>query len=164
MKNAALKFELGSLSSEAILSFEEPWLFQQELALGFNIYRQSSDYYSAYYQEIRTGAEVYLRKHLFEYVESKLSLTDEEIQINDISPSASPLIQSLGGKTRTVKIGFELLRDVRDKLVNSTRGNRIQVDANTGGRHLGGSNDYYSIEAQGRSLSLCFAPRPRCSP
>jgi outer membrane protein insertion porin family len=151
-----LKFEIGSLSSEALLSFEEPWLFQQELALGFNIYRQSSAYYSMYYQEIRTGAEVYLRKHLFEYVESKLSLTDEQIEINDISSTASPLIQSLGGKTRTMKVGFELLRDVRDKLINSTRGSRIQVDAYLAGGILGGSNDYYSLEARGSQFIPVF--------
>ena len=41
-------------------------------ALGFNIYRTSSDYTSSYYEEIRIGAEVYLRKHLFEYVEGRL--------------------------------------------------------------------------------------------
>jgi len=58
------------LSNEVILSFEEPWLFQKELTMGFNIYRQSSSYLSSYYEEIRVGSEIYVRKHLFEYLKA----------------------------------------------------------------------------------------------
>ena len=151
-----LKFQVGSLSNEVILSFEEPWLFQKELGLGFTIYRESSSYLSSYYQEVRAGAQVYLRKHLFEYVESKVSLTDEEITIDNISSSASTLIQDLAGNSRTVKVGFELLRDVRDKITNTTRGNRIQLDGTVAGGILGGSNNYYSFEARGSQFIPVF--------
>ena len=34
-----IRFQIGSLSNEVLLSFEEPWLFQKELGLGFDIYR-----------------------------------------------------------------------------------------------------------------------------
>ena len=151
-----LRFQIGSLSNELILSFEEPWLFQKELGLGFTIYRSESNYTSTYYDEVRIGAEIYLRKHLFEYVEGRLSLTDEEIEIKDVDPSASPLIQELSGKTRTVKIGLELLRDVRDKIVNTTRGNRLQVIAQIAGGPLGGTNDYYSLEVRGSEFIPVF--------
>ncbi|MGA2445100.1 MAG: outer membrane protein assembly factor BamA [Opitutaceae bacterium] len=151
-----LRFQIGSQSNELILSFEEPWLFQKELGLGFTIYRQESNYTSTYYDEVRIGAEIYLRKHLFEYVEGRLSLTDEEIEIKDVDPSASPIIQELSGKTRTVKIGLELLRDVRDKIVNTTRGNRLQVIAQVAGGPLGGTNDYYSLEVRGSEFIPVF--------
>ena len=151
-----LRFQVGSLSNEVILSFEEPWLFQKELALGFNIYRTSSNYTSSYYEEIRIGAEVYLRKHLFEYVEGQLSLTDEQIEITNVDPSASQIIQQLIGKSRTVKVGLQLLRDVRDKMVNTTRGSRIQVTTQVAGGILGGTNEYYSIEARGSEFIPVF--------
>jgi outer membrane protein insertion porin family len=151
-----LRFQIGSLSNELILSFEEPWLFQKELGLGFTIYRTSNSYTSSYYEEIRMGAEVYLRKHLFEYVEGRLSLTDEQIEINNVDPSASPLILALAGKTRTIKIGLQLLREARDKLVNTTRGNRLQVIAQVAGGPLGGSNDYYSLEVRGSEFLPVF--------
>ncbi len=151
-----LRFQIGSLSNELILSFEEPWLFQKELGLGFTIYRSSNNYSSSYYEEIRMGAEVYLRKHLFEYVEGRLSLTDEQIDIKNVNPAASPIITSLAGKTRTVKIGLQLLRDVRDKIVNTTRGNRIQVLAQVAGGPLGGSNNYYSLEVRGSEFIPVF--------
>ena len=151
-----LRFQIGSLSNELILSFEEPWLFQKELGLGFTIYRSSNNYSSSYYEEIRMGAEVYLRKHLFEYVEGRLSLTDEQIDIKNVNPAASPIITSLAGKTRTVKIGLQLLRDVRDKIVNTTQGNRIQVLAQVAGGPLGGSNNYYSLEVRGSQFIPVF--------
>jgi outer membrane protein insertion porin family len=151
-----LRFQIGSLSNELILSFEEPWLFQKELGLGFTIYRTSNSYTSSYYEEIRIGAEVYLRKHLFEYVEGRLSLTDEQIDIKNVNPSASPLILALAGKTRTVKIGLQLLREARDKIVNTTRGNRLQMLAQVAGGPLGGSNDYYSLEVRGSEFLPVF--------
>jgi outer membrane protein insertion porin family len=151
-----LRFQIGSLSNELILSFEEPWLFQKELGLGFTLYRTSNNYTSSYYEEIRIGAEVYLRKHLFEYVEGRLSLTDEQIDIKNVNPSASPLILALAGKTRTVKIGLQLLREARDKIVNTTRGNRLQMIAQVAGGPLGGSNDYYSLEVRGSEFLPVF--------
>ena len=63
-----LRVQLGSRSSQALLSFEEPWFLEHRLALGFELFRTQSDYYSAYYDELRTGAEIYLRRRLFELV------------------------------------------------------------------------------------------------
>jgi outer membrane protein insertion porin family len=151
-----LRFQIGSLSNEVVLSFEEPWLFQKELALGFTIYRTSSNYTSAFYEEVRIGGEVYLRKHLFEYVEGRLSYSDEEIDIAHIDPTSPAIIQSLAGKTRTSKIGLQMLRDVRDKIVNTTRGNRIQLITEIAGGPLGGSNNYYRMEARGSQFVPVF--------
>jgi outer membrane protein insertion porin family len=151
-----LRFQVGQLSNEVILSFEEPWLFQKELTMGFNIYRQSSSYLSSYYEEIRLGSEIYVRKHLFEYFEGRLSLKDEEIIIDNVAAGSSADIAALAGKSRTVKVGIELLRDVRDKLVGTTRGSRIQLDAYVAGGPLGGTNNYYSIEAKGSQFIPVF--------
>jgi outer membrane protein insertion porin family len=151
-----LRFQVGQLSNEVMLSYEEPWLFQKELALGFSIYRESSSYLSSYYEEVRTGGQVYLRKHLFEYFEGKLTLTDETINIDNVAAGVSSVIQALAGETRTVKVGFELMRDVRDKMIGTTRGSRIQIDTSVAGGVLGGSNDYYSIEARGSEFIPVF--------
>jgi outer membrane protein insertion porin family len=151
-----LRFQVGSLSNEVILSFDEPWLFQKELGLGFSVYRSSSSYTSSYYEEIRIGAEVHLRKHLFEYVEGRVSLTNEEIEITNVTPTASSIIQSLAGKSRTRKVGLQLLREARDKIVNTTRGSRIQLTTEVAGGLLGGTNNYYRIEARGSEFIPVF--------
>jgi outer membrane protein insertion porin family len=155
-EKARLRFQVGQLSNEVMLSFDEPWLFQKELGTGFSLYRQSSSYLSSYYQEVRTGGEVYLRKHLFEYFEGRLSLTDEKIDINNVNPSSSADILALQGTSRTVKVGFQLLRDVRDRMINTTRGSRLEIDGAVAGGALGGSNDYYSLEVRGSQFIPVF--------
>jgi outer membrane protein insertion porin family len=124
--------------------------------LGFSVYRSSSSYTSSYYEEIRIGAEVHLRKHLFEAVEGRISLTNEEIEITNVSPTASSIIQSLAGKSRTRKIGLQLLREARDKIVNTTRGSRLQLGTEVAGGVLGGTNNYYRIEARGSEFIPVF--------
>jgi outer membrane protein insertion porin family len=151
-----LRLQLGSQSSEAVLSFEEPYLFQKQLGLGFSIFRESSDYNSSFYTQITTGGEIYLRKHLFELFEGKLSYSYQVFDITDISPDASPTIQALAGKNSVSKIGFQLVRDTRDKIVNTTYGNRIEINTDFAGGPLGGDTNYYSMEFRGSQFFPVF--------
>ena len=153
-----LRLQLGSRSSEAVLSFEEPWLFQKALALGFSIFRSSSDYNSAFYTQIETGAEIYLRKRLFELVEGRLAYTFKVVDIKDVSATASPIIQALAGNNALSEVSFQLLRDTRDKIINTTNGNRIEINTAVAGGPFGGSkiNNYYSIEFRGSQFFPVF--------
>lgn len=144
-----LRLQVGSRSNEVVLSFEEPWLFQQELALGFTLYRTSSDFFSNLYEEVRTGAEVYLRKRLFELVEGRLSYTYEIVEINDVQAGAPVFIQNEAGRNTVSKIGFRMLRDTRDRLINTTRGNRAELIFEKAGDWLGGDADYFKVEFRG---------------
>jgi outer membrane protein insertion porin family len=146
-QKARLRLELGTNSSEALLSWEEPWLFEQQLALGFQIYRTSANFPGQLYNEIRTGGQIYLRKHLWELIEGQIAYTDELVTIKDIDPTAGPLIQSLAGSQTVSKITLTFTRDTRDKLLNPTRGNRAELTTELAG-HFGGDVDYYRIEAR----------------
>lgn len=151
-----LRMQLGSQSSEVVLSFEEPWLFQKQLALGFSIFRTSSDYNSTFYSQVETGAEIYLRKRLFELVEGKLSYTYQIIEIRDVSSSASNQIRSLEGNNTVSKVGFQLLRDTRDKIINTTSGNRVEINADIAGGPIGGSDNFYRFEFRGSQFFPVF--------
>ena len=153
-----LRMQLGSLSSEVVLSFEEPWLFQRQLALGFSVFRTSSEYNSTFYSQIQTGFEVYLRKHLFELWNGRLSYTYEVFDINNISPSASAIIRALEGSNASSSIGFQLERDTRDKIINTTSGNRVEMNFRFAGGPLGGSkiNNNYSMEFRGSQFFPIF--------
>jgi len=151
-----LRLQLGSYSSEAVLSFEEPYLFERALTFGFDLFRTSSDYTSSFYEEIRTGGEVYLRKNLFELVEGRLSYTLEKIDIRNVDPSAGPVFQALAGYSTVSKVGVQFLRDTRDKIINTTRGNRVEFDTALAGGPFGGSEDYYSNEFRGAQYFPMF--------
>jgi outer membrane protein insertion porin family len=147
-----LRLQVGSVSSEAILSFEEPWLFEQRLALGFSIFRTSSEYNSSNYNEVRTGAEVYLRKRLFELVEGRLSYGYQIVDIKDVILGYDPPYTE--GESTLSTVGFQLLRDTRDKLINTTLGNRIELNSAVTTSALGGDVDYYKLEAKGSQFFL----------
>jgi len=151
-----IRLELGQLSNEAIISFEEPYLFQKALALGFSFFRTSSDYDSTYYQEVDLGATVYVRKRLFELIDAQLSYTYRIVEINDVSSSASPIIQASAGQNAESSVALSLVRDTRDKIVNTTSGNRIEVDNTITGGPLGGSTNYYKFEFRGSQFFPVF--------
>jgi outer membrane protein insertion porin family len=151
-----LRMQVGSLSSEIVLSFEEPWFLERELGLGFSVYRSSSDYYSSYYEEITTGFEVYLRKRLFELVEGRFSYGVDQYSIKDVTSSAPQTIIANAGDTLISKVGLQLLRDTRDKMVNTTNGNRVELDLEAAGGLLGGDKDYYKMEFRGSQFFPIF--------
>jgi outer membrane protein insertion porin family len=153
-----LRLQVGSLSSEAILSFDEPWFLQKQLGVGFSVFRTTSDYNSSFYSQIETGFEVHARKHLFELWNGQLGYTYEVVGIQNVSPNASPIIQSLAGDNALSKIGLTLERDTRDKIINTTQGNRIELDLAYAGGFLGGSklNNFYSFEFRGAQFFPVF--------
>ena len=151
-----LKLSLGSLSSEVSLNFEEPWFLERLLALGFQLFRTTSEYNSAYYTEVDTGGEVYMRKRLFGLFEGRISYSYTIISIDNLSPNASPILRSLAGDNAVSRVGFQLLRDTRDKIINTTRGNRLEFNTGVAGGPLGGDHDFYSFELRGAQFFPLF--------
>jgi outer membrane protein insertion porin family len=151
-----LRLQLGSRSSEATLSFEEPWFLERELALGFSLYRTSSDYFSDIYEETRTGAEVYLRKRLFELVEGRLGYTFEIVDIADVNRFDAPFLLDEEGERTVSKLTFRLLRDTRDRIYNTTRGNRVELSSELAGGAFGGETDYYKLELRASQYYRTF--------
>jgi outer membrane protein insertion porin family len=153
-----LRLEIGSLSSQILLAFDEPWFLQKQLGVGFSIFRTTSDYNSSFYSQIETGFEVHMRKHLFELWNGQLGYTYEVVGINDVSPSASTVIQALAGNNALSKVSLTLERDTRDKIINTTTGNRVELDLAYAGGPLGGSklNNFYSMEFRGSQFFPVF--------
>ena len=143
-----LRAQLGSQSSEFIAAFEEPWLFEQQLAFGFQVYRTQTDFTSSIYDELRFGFEVYFRRRIIGLIEGRLSYRYEIVDIFNISPGASPPIQALAGETTVSRVGMTFLRDTRDSLITSTRGSRLEFITEVAGGPLGGDIDYYRLEGR----------------
>ena len=149
-----LRMQLGSQSSEIVLSFEEPWLFERELALGFSVFRTSSDYDSSFYEEIRTGGELYMRKRLFELVEGKLAYSAQEVEIRDVDQTIEIFYPA--GKSFLSTVGLQLLRDTRDKIINTTNGNRAEFNLDVSTDAIGSDFNYYKAEFRGSQFFPVF--------
>ncbi len=143
-----LKAQIGSRSSDLVMAFEEPWLFEQALALGFQVYRTRSDFTSSVYDELRYGFEVYLRKQLFELVEGRISYRWETIDIFNVSPEIAAALGDLVGEQTVSKVGLQLLRDTRNNLITTTRGSRYEGLFELAGGPFGEDVDYFRVEGR----------------
>jgi outer membrane protein insertion porin family len=141
-----LRLAIGDRSNQINLSFEEPWFMEQELAVGFELFREESSYISTMYNELRMGFEVYLRKRLFELVEGRLSYRLEQVDIFDVADDAPPLYKREEGTRLVSKIGFSLVRDTRNHFVTPSSGSRLELATEYAG--LGGDVDYFKLEGR----------------
>ena len=148
------RLSLGRLSSQALLGFEEPWLFEQPLTFGTSLYSTESEYNSSEYNEKRTGVELYLRRRLFELVEMKLSYKYELVDIFDVSvpqdinipDNTADVFQNAIGEQSISKFGLSLLRDNRDSLLFTRSGNRTSIDTEMAG--FGGDVNYFKVDCR----------------
>ena len=155
---------VGTTSNQVLIAFEEPWLFEQRLAFGVEIYRTESDFNSADYNELRTGFELYLRRRLFELVEARLSYRMELVEIFDVdrNPTAATAVdngdgsitndgvanvfQRAEGEDLVSKVGLTFLRDNRETLIFTRKGSRSSLELEYAG--IGGDINYYKIEGR----------------
>ncbi len=122
-----LRLKLGARSNEAVLALEEPWFLNRRVAAGFELFRQKSDYYSSYYDELRAGFELYFRKRLFELVEGRLFYRLEDVVIDDLSPSPSRPSFIKEEDLTISKLGFSLTRDTRDSILFPSEGSIVTL-------------------------------------
>ena len=149
-----IRGSFGSLSNEMVISFEEPWLFEQRLAFGFDLFRRESDYVSSEYNELRTGFELYLRRRLFELVEARMSYRLEVVEIFDVAglpgiqvdDNIPDIFEEAEGKEVVSKVGVTLLRDTRNSLLFTTKGNRTTLSTQWAG--VGGDVNYIKVEGR----------------
>ena len=145
----SIKVSIGQLSNEAVVSFEQPYFLEKQLALGFSLFREASDYVSTYYDEIQEGGYVYLRKHLLGLVNGTITYQYMVVDIYNLSPAASPLISEYGGLHDVSSVSFAMERDTRDKIVSPTSGNFMLLTTTLAGGPLGGTDSYYKFDFHG---------------
>ena len=151
-----LRLKLGSRSNEARLAIEEPWFLNRRVAAGFEVFREKSDYYSSYYDEMRAGFEVYFRKRLFELVEGRMFYSFEDVVIDDVSTTAPSFIKE---EDLTIsKVGLTLSRDTRDSILFPTEGSIISFRKEFAGGVFGGDAEYGRLELQGARFVQTFDP------
>jgi outer membrane protein insertion porin family len=153
-----LRLKLGARSNEARLALEEPWFMNRRVAAGFELFREKSDYYSSYYDEMRAGFEVYFRKRLFELVEGRLFYSLEDVVIDDVSTSVGVPSFIREEDLLISKVGLSLTRDTRNSILFPSEGSIVTVRKEFAGGLFGGDADYGRFEIQGAKFIETFDP------
>lgn len=160
-----LSANISSYSKSVEVGFMEPYLFDRNLALGFNIFRRDYNSFtynndgnrSTTYEQVTTGFQLRVGTALNEYWQAQLryGLSIDNVTLNkDAFFSADPVTGELVcdplkagrylcdalGRFTTSSIGYSLVNDTLDNRLRPTRGQRFVINQDLAG--LGGSVRY----------------------
>lgn len=145
---------LGLERKDFTISFIEPWFFGQRLAFQTDLYHSELRYVSDLYDIIQTGARVGLTKQLpyhflpGDTITAGISYTLENIQLEDVQPSAPLVIQQEPEERLVSKVGTTLTYDTRNNALQPTRGQKTELLAEFAGGPFGAEADFIKWEAR----------------
>ncbi len=142
-----LRVSAGNLSNSIEHSFEEPSLWERDLAVGYNLYQRFSGFQSSYYDLLTRGADVYARRTILG-VQARLSLGVRGVELQDVNAAVVPadVAARNGLVTDIPEVSLSLARDTRDDLMFPTRGYRLALTNTLAGGGLGGDVDYLKTD------------------
>src|ERR1051325_10909582 len=168
-----LRVQIGTQLQDYLASFVEPWLFGRKLSLGVDLYYRDLAYNSleSLYDEVRAGGRISLTRALgSDFLIGRLSYTLEDVGITfNISVCHPRIVQVPGGDGITEiivpgntpqalfreagysllsKFGASLAYDTRNHALLPNHGQRTELTGELVGGPLGGSKDFYKLEAR----------------
>ncbi|MDR1303065.1 MAG: outer membrane protein assembly factor BamA [Puniceicoccales bacterium] len=144
--------QIGTRENQLTLSFEEPYLFDRELAFGIDIfgektkYRTSDSNYSGpSYDQTAIGFEPYFRKRLYELWVGRLGYNLTRKNIRNVSETAVQPLKDEAGRRSASRVKFSVERDTRDNYIFPRSGSNVGLHQELAG--LGGYTKLYKIAA-----------------
>ncbi len=144
-----LKVTLGLERQDYVMSFVEPWFLDQRLALGVDAFHREASYLSNVFDETRTGGGVRLEKALNEFMRVELQYSLQSIGLEvDEDKDPSEEMRSQDGRSLRSAMTVTLVRDSRDSVFLTSRGNRTEISAEIVGGPLGGDVSVYKLNVR----------------
>lgn len=129
-----LRGQVGSRTTQFVLSFLEPWLFDIPLSAKTDLYNWIREYDD--YDRDSKGGTLQLGYPVYDFTRVYLSYTYDIADITDIEEDAAKSIKELEGTNVTSSVSTMLTYDSRDRLFNTTEGQNHSVTVEYAG--LGG--------------------------
>jgi len=130
-----LRLRGGQNLQTGTIGFTEPWLFDQPLAAGFDIFntrRILPDY-----TVNSLGGDIRLGHPLGEYSRWNAIYRVSQDRITNVNPLGSPELISQEGTHLTSLVGLSLSRDTRDSVYDPTRGTTVSLGVDFAGVGFG---------------------------
>src|SRR5438094_1348044 len=144
-----LRIQYGTQRKDLIMTLTEPYFLDRRLALTGQLFYTEANYLSNEYNQRNYGFMVEMRKPLNSYTYATLGYTFQDVDIFDVSASASDFIQSQAGSTLESKIFTSIVFDSRDNPLLSRRGQRVTFSPFITGSFLGGDIQIYGLDLEG---------------
>ena len=129
------------------IDFTEPWLMDMPLRLDVSGYANQVEYDN--WNESRIGAKTSLTHKVFDDFTSVTGgYKIEQVNVNNISSSASEYLKSQGGHQNVSQFSLLLNRDTRDSLLEPTSGYLTNASGAVASKVIGSSNNFYRLESK----------------
>lgn len=140
--------QVGTQRKDFLVSLTEPWFLDRRFSLGGQAFYSEADYLSTVYNQRNYGFSIEARKPLFQFIYGTLGYGLQDIDIYNVSSTASEDIRSERGSQVKSQITTGLVLDRRDNPLLTRTGQRISISPYVAGGFLGGDEQIYGWDAE----------------
>jgi outer membrane protein insertion porin family len=144
-----LRIQYGTQRKDFVLNVTEPYFLDRKLSLGGQLFYSEANYLSTIYDQRNYGFSLEIRKPINAYIYATLGYRLQDIDIFNVSSSASPFIQSQKGSSVESEILTSLVFDRRDNPLLTRVGQRVSLSPYVAGGFLGGDTQIYGWDLEG---------------
>src|SRR6266480_4417978 len=144
-----LRIQYGTQRKDFILALTEPYFLDRRLSLGGQLFFTEANYLSSVYDQRNYGFSIEARKPINAFMYASLGYRLQDIDIYNVSSSASAEIQSQKGSSVESEILTSLVYDRRDNPLLTRRGQRVSLSPYIAGGFLGGDTQIYGWDLEG---------------
>lgn len=138
--------QFGSQRQDYSIALAEPYFLDYRLSLAGELFYHDADFLSTLYNERDYGFSIGTRLSLGAFTSLGTTYRLENIEIYDVSSSASAAIQSQAGTSLKSEVTPDFNYDTRDNVFLTRRGHRIIVTPHIAGGFLGGVVQTYGAD------------------
>ena len=135
----AINAQIGGRTTLYEITYQEPWFMDKPLSFSLSVFNTKQTYVD--YTKSSIGFSAGFGKRFFDYFSAGLNYRFEDIDVFEISPSASEWLRSHAGKASTSGVTLNIERDSRDNFLDPMSGSRNSVFVTYAG--LGGTNIFH---------------------
>jgi outer membrane protein insertion porin family len=144
-----LRIQYGTQRKDFILNLTEPYFLDRKLSLGGQLFYSEANYLSTLYDQRNYGFSLEVRKPINAYIYATLGYRIQDIDIFNVSSTASAQIQSQKGSFVESEILPSLVFDRRDNPLLTRTGQRVTLSPYIAGGFLGGDTQIYGWDLEG---------------
>jgi outer membrane protein insertion porin family len=147
-----MRIQYGSERKDFLLALTEPYFLDRRLSLSGQLFFNEADYLSSEYNQRNYGFSIEGRtplSRLSQYMYASLGYRLQNVDIFDVSSTASTQIQAAKGTTTESQIFNSVVFDRRDSPMLTRTGQRASLSPYISGGFLGGDVQIYGFDLEG---------------
>ncbi len=138
--------DLGSRRQLVDLEFTEPYVLDTRISAGLSVFNDQREFND--FTRKRLGGSATLGYPLIEFIDGSLTYGFEHVEITDVSSGASSILRAQEGTDEISSITAAIRRNTLNNRFDPTRGSDNVLSAELAGVFLGGTSDFYKLEAR----------------